>query len=101
MADTKFYFGPADHILQLIYCVDNSLNCNFELSSPQVRQRVIWVFDDLSVIELTNNVMPVKYIDQQSVLAHPKVELNRNIKNKITEKKTNGRVLVIHKFNKE
>ena len=39
----------------------------------QVRQRVIWVFDDLSVIELTNNVMPVKDIDQQSILAHPKV----------------------------
>ncbi|XP_063692207.1 UDP-glycosyltransferase UGT4-like [Bolinopsis microptera] len=41
----------------------------------RVRQRVIWVFDDLSVIELTKNVMPVKYIDQQSVLAHPKVVL--------------------------
>lgn len=41
----------------------------------RVRQRVIWVFDDLSVIELTNNVMPVKEIDQQSILAHPKVVL--------------------------
>ena len=39
----------------------------------KVRQRVIWVFDDTNVIKLSENVMPVKYINQQDVLAHPNV----------------------------